>query len=299
MYLHRSGLGPGLRWGGGAARRHDHDRDGELDRDWLSGRVLRCLGLVDNSGKAQLGLRVADLQTTAPPALSQGIVALSLAGAVALPNPACGLSGGGTFSWLLRFDLSAGTLTTGGAKPASDPEAGYSFVDEVLGGTPISPVALDLQLAADGSFSTPGGAYLRMPVFLDNSASQYVILPFHDLRVSGKLSAAHDCIGSVGGLPPDGMCEGEAPTYYVPGGSFQGLISLEDADAIPVMALNATLCVLFANNTGVPGPNKYKVCPRDANGKIAFQGDGCTTGSGCGDAVTYHADFVASSVEIH
>jgi hypothetical protein len=261
-----------------------------------------CVGLVDNAGHARFGLRMAELGVDKPAALSTGIVATIVGGAVALAAPACNLSGSGTFSWLLEIDLEAMTLRTGGAKPVADPLAGYTFVDEVLSGKQVSPILLDLAPLAEDAFATVAGADLVMPIFLDAAATQYVLLPIRDVRVSAAVSPSHNCIGhyNAEGLDPIHAClPDDTHKAFVTGGALSGLITLEDADTIVISSLNETMCVLFANNMGVAGPNGYKVCERDANDKIAFSGDACTAGVGCGDAVTFSADFAASSVAIH
>ncbi len=47
-------------------------------------------------------------------------------------NTACNLDGSGTFSWLLQFDTTAGTLKTGGARPVAEPTTGYSFEEGMV-----------------------------------------------------------------------------------------------------------------------------------------------------------------------
>src|SRR5262245_15655627 len=85
-----------------------------------------CVGLVDNAGRTKFGLRMSELQVTAPAALTMGIMANVIAGAVTPSNSGCNLNGFETFNWLLQFDTAAHTIKTGGAKPVADATAGYS-----------------------------------------------------------------------------------------------------------------------------------------------------------------------------
>src|SRR5262249_33655849 len=98
-----------------------------------------CLGLVDNAGRAQFGLRMSQLRVTAPAALSKGLVSTMIDGAVTPSNSDCHLEGSGTFNGLLQFDTAAHTLKMGGAKPVADVTAGYSFVDETVNGLLVQP----------------------------------------------------------------------------------------------------------------------------------------------------------------
>lgn len=262
-----------------------------------------CIGLVDNAGQAKFGLRMSELTVDKPGALSTGIVATIVGGAVALSSPECNLSGSGTFSWLLEFDTAAGKLKTGGAKPVADPASGFSFVDEMLGGKQVSPITFDVTPDASGNFSVTTGQDIVVPIFLDAAATQYVLLPLKQAKLTmGTLSASQNCIGHYNseGLDPLNVClPDDQNKAFVAGASLGGLITLEDADTVEIASLNETLCVLLANNMGVAGPNGIKVCERDAGNKITFQGDACEAGGACGDSVALSAKFAASSVKIN
>lgn len=262
-----------------------------------------CVGLVDNKGQTKFGLRMSELAVEKPAALSTGIVATIVGGAVALASPECNLSGSGTFSWLLEFDTATSKLKTGGAKPVADPTTGFSFVDEMLGGKQVSPITFDTKPDASGNFAVTTGQDLVVPIFLDAAATQYVLLPLKKARIAmGTLSASQNCIGhyNAEGLDPLNAClPDDANKAFVTGATLDGLITLEDADTVVISSLNETLCVLLANNMGVAGPNGYKVCERDGSNKITFQGDACEAGGACGDSVSLAAKFAASSVKIN
>ena len=263
----------------------------------------QCVGLVDNGGKSKFGLRVAQLDLSKPAALAGGIVGTIIAGAVKMFDPGCNLSGGASFSWLLEFDTTAGKLKTGGAKPVADPTAGYTFVNEQIYGIAVAPAVFDASPDANGAFSTPIGKDLIVPIFLDQAATSALLLPVKQLRfTTGTLSSSQNCIGQYNaeGLEPGNLCEADAMNKsFITGASLTGVISLEDADKLVISSLQETLCVRLSGNQGVPGPAGYKVCQRDANNQITFQGDACTLGAGCHDAVSLAGSFAASSVAIN
>jgi hypothetical protein len=267
---------------------------------------MDCLGLVDNSGKTRFGLRVADLRVTKPASLATGLVASVLASSIMLKNKDCFLDGSGTWSWLLQFDTALGTLTTGGAKPVADPTLGYAFVDEVMNGLHVQPVVSAVTLdPGTGAFSVAMGAELDLPVYLDAAATLAFVLPIADARLGmGTLSASQSCIGhfNSAGLEPANSClpDTKHPTF-VTGGSVDGILRLEDADAVLISATNQSLCALLAGPMyAEKDASGVSRCKRDATMAILFQGDACATaGQTCADAVAFAADYAASSVLIN
>lgn len=270
-----------------------------------------CLGLVDNKGKTKFGLRMSDLVINKPAALASGLVASVVAGSVTPSLAACNLNGSGTFSWLLEFDLTAGTLTTGGAKPVADASKGYSFVNETVmqGGKSfmIQPVSYPVKPDAGGNFDVKMGADLLVPIYLDAAATMVVILPLKQGKLSmGTLSASQNCIGTYNakGLDPANSCLPDAQhPLFVTGSQLNGLITLEDADTVIISSLNESLCVALSGNGAMYGMKNAAgttVCKRDASMKILFQGDSCSmAGSMCTDSVALGANFAASSVKVN
>jgi hypothetical protein len=76
-------------------------------------------------------------------------------------------------------------MKTGGAKPAADPTAGYCFVNQMLGGFPVSPVTFNANVGG-GAFSGVAGD-LVMPIFFDAMAQTYVLLPLHAVNLGSAL----------------------------------------------------------------------------------------------------------------
>jgi hypothetical protein len=269
-----------------------------------------CIGLVDNAGLTRFGLRVSELDITEPAALAGGLMASILAEAVTPNQMACFLDGKGSFSWLLQFDTAAKTLKTGGAKPVNDPATGYSFLDEVVAGALVQPVTYaNVAPGASGQFAATDAQRLVLPVYVD--VSTVVILPISGARFpSGYLSASHDCIGkfNAAGLDPAGAClpETGTPSFITSGtnlgGDVDGVIALDDADTVMIAPAKQSLCYLLTGSDpqfGQQNGSGDMLCKRDAGGKIVFQGNACTTGAGCADALRFAATYAAASVKIN
>lgn len=266
-----------------------------------------CVGLVDNTGLPKFSLRMSQLDVTAPGALTSGIVAGIVAGAVTPGNAGCNLNGSATFNWLIQFDTAASTIKTGGAKPVADPNAGYDFVDEMVGGKHLAPITYTgVTPDASGNFTVATGTDLFVPIYLDAAGTSVVILPLKNSRLTmGKLSASHNCIGSYNAdkLDPANSCLPDSKTKaFVDGASLDGLITLEDADTVIVSSLNESLCVLLSQDPATYGEKNamgVTVCKR-TGGTINFQGDTCAMAGGtCKDSVALSANFAASSVKIN
>jgi hypothetical protein len=255
---------------------------------------------------------MADLSLTAPPALTKGLVKGVIANSVTPAEPACNLNGGGTFSWLLSFDTVAGTVKTGGAKPAANPALGYSFVDQnypAIGGMiHVSPTTLTAPIDAACSGNSSAGN-LNLPIYLDQAATAVIILPLQQARfVNYTVSGNHDCIGkyNAAGLDPAGGClaDNATPAFF-PDAQFVGMVNLEQADTIPINALGQSLCVVLSGDAATygNGASPMAQCKR-SNGKIVFQGDWCTATNQaasalCQDALYIAGGFAASGVIIN
>jgi hypothetical protein len=265
-----------------------------------------CIGLVDNTGLTTFGLRMAELDLSKPAALTSGVIAGVVGGAVQINGmalAACNLSGSGTFNWLLQFDTTAGTLETGGAKPVPDPTQGYSFDMDTMNN--LAPVTLMTKPDSTGKFSVSMGQDVRVPIFLDAAGTMVVILPLKNATLSGTLSTNQNCIGTynAAGLSAANSClPGPGMPQFNDAGTLTAIMTLEDADSVPISALSESLCVLLSGNATMYGvmKNGELVCTRDANNNIIFQGDTCSMAGGtCTDSVALDANFAASSVKIN
>ncbi len=264
-----------------------------------------CLGAVDNAAATRFGLRISQLDVTRPAELTDGTVGRVVASDVLPADASCRLYGSGTFSWLLRFDTEAGTLETGGAKPVTEAGAAYSFVDEEVKGFHVQPRTYALTRGADGAFSAPAGQDLVLPMYLDEGATQVVVLPIRAARFTGGvLSRSQSCIGqyNAAGLDPASSCvaDDRSPEFLT-AASVSGIIGLEDADLVRIDCFAETLCARLAGNDAAyveSDATGTTVCRRDGAGKILLQGDACVAGGTCADGVVVEASFAASAVRI-
>lgn len=267
-----------------------------------------CLAMADNSGKTPYGLRIRKLNVTAPPNLAQHFIQTGIIDRGINLHNACGESGDGTFSWIIQFDPTSKTLTTGGAPPSSDPfGVGYCFVHETLSGLNVQPTMTSMTQAADGTWASGVIPKLYVPIFV--AMSSPIVLPITHAQVKGVSISPHgNCIGSynpdgVDSPASDGTCaDNGGCERWRTAGSLGGFITLQEADAIPI-ALNAnkSLCTML---TGVSDPNDQTHCPRDKNGNVTATGDFCSktdmpATSDCADSYWLAATFAASAAKIN
>ncbi|MEZ4313493.1 MAG: hypothetical protein R3F14_36180 [Polyangiaceae bacterium] len=263
-----------------------------------------CIALVDNKGLPKFGLRMAQIAFQKPTALTNPLLSGILDSGATMNLPDCNLNGNGNFSWLMEID-TAGAIKTGGGKPVVSPTDGYCFVAQSLSGTAVAPLeSTDLTIDGAGLMNMPTGGDVVIPIFLDAAASSYVLMPLKQLRIlNAQLSEDQNCVGHYNAdtLSPDNGCKpGGGVTRFTNGGAFDGHVTLEDADAVIVAALNQSLCVLL---TGDPGNGQTpKKCSRDANGNLIAKGDWCSEtnmAGGCQDALQVTGSFAASGVQIN
>jgi hypothetical protein len=267
-----------------------------------------CAAEIDQSSASLFGLRVAQLTIQRPAALTVGIVKTIIEGAALPDRPECNLDGGGTFSWLLRFDTTSADLTIGAAKPLAAPGQSYQFIDEMVPTGSVSfhvaPVTVQSTIAATCAFTSTAGD-LVLPVYLDAAAADPILLPLHRLALhDGVISADNGCIGRLNvdgfGCTPD---DGHQP--FVDGASFDAFFDLEEADTVVVSAIARSLCVVLSGNAAGFGDGAQPVsrCKRGATGNILFKGDWCAATDspstpGCADALRFSGTLAASGAAI-
>lgn len=270
-----------------------------------------CISLADNKGASSFGLRMSTIAFDSPAVFKQGIFAMLFQSFLLPSQKTCNLNGTATFNWLLQFDSAANKLRTGGAKPAGNAGAGYAFVNEsiMLGGRPVQvqPVTFDIDLSADGKFSSKAAQDLVMPIYLDTLGSSALPLPLQKVGfTNGQLSADRNCIGSYNaqGLDPAKKCApDDTHPAFLTGGQVAGLMTLEDADAVPVTQLGQSLCVFLSGDVKTYGDGASpQKCKRDDKNKIVFKGDWCSMSNqagDCADAMRLTGSFAASAVKIN
>lgn len=271
------------------------------------GSKSTCMPLGDNSSRMKLDFRMRRLTVVAPAALASATIQNAVVDhGVSLNAKACGESGDGSFTWLLRIDKSNNTLTTGGAPPTPDPFAtGYCFAKTKSAGSNIDIVPATAVGTLNGnkfSMNAPVDK-LNVPIFANGDPNQLIILPISYAKVQDiTISENGNCIGSFNYPALDNQCgdsRSDCSRWHT-AGSLGGYITLEEADGVPIPQLGGrTLCVMLTQST--PGADG-KSCQRDGNNKIKFQGDFCSTTKmpgGCADSYWMAATFAASAVKIN
>jgi len=276
-----------------------------------------CIAFADNAGKDEFALRISHLSISAPAALTDPTIANLLGKGVNLNYPECKavtgdsiFTGDGTFSWIFQFNKSTGKLTAGGAVLESDPTKGYCFVNQTIDGFDVQPFVADAPIGSDGSFEVTDTRDVVVPIYTTpGDPNGVILLPLKGVRLfDAKVSADNNCIGTFNpDLDPNNLCLADTSTpQFIDGASLEGFVTLEDADAVKVAVLSDnSLCTLIAKD---PMYVDGKVCKRDGNGKILFEGDWCAgTSVGdpgtpatatCKDAVKLSAKFAASGVTV-
>jgi len=198
-----------------------------------------CVAIVDNKGLKQFGLRMSQIVISKPKTLGPtNFVGKTVASGVTLKRPDCYLTGdteGGTFSWLLLFDVDKDAVCTGGAKPPAKPEDGYAFVNETLmqagKSYDIKPIKFSSPNLAGGTFSVTDGQDIIVPIY--TTTGDPILLPLRKARISsGTLSSNNNCVGSFNGsgLDPLNNC-GPSPAdnqfTFNNAGHIEGYITLD------------------------------------------------------------------------
>ena len=263
------------------------------------GSTSTCLPIGDNTGKDVLDLRIRRLNIAAPQALAGDFIQNTVVNSgIDLAEPACAENGKGLFTWILRVDKTAGTILTGGAPPSSDPLGqGFCFASFEIGGTKVQPITAKIELEGD-TFKTVERQSVNIPIFLSEELASAIILPIRDARIENvTLSPDGNCIGAFNAAALDPSCTEDRSlcSKWTTAGALGGFITLEEADGVKIRDLgDKSLCAFLAADSGL-------VCARDADGKIAYKGDYCSTDKtpgSCQDSVWLAATFAASAAKI-
>ena len=262
------------------------------------GSKSTCLPIGDNAGKTTQDFRIRRLKIATPAALAGDLIQNTVVTLnIDLAEKACGEVGKGLFSWLLRIDRTAGTLTTGGAPPPVDALGqGFCFARFESGTLSVAPITTKIDFAGD-TFKSLEPQKLKIPIFLTADIGSVVLLPITDVRLEGvTVSENGNCIGKLNPIALDSNCNSDTSlcSKWQTAGALGGYITLEEADAVKIRDLNnKSLCSLLSSEP--------LVCARDGSGKIQFKGDYCSVDKqpgSCGDSMWLAATFAASAAKI-
>ena len=262
------------------------------------GSKSTCLPLADNKGRDVLDLRIRRLKIASPAALASDFIQNNVVTLnIDLAEKSCGEPGKGLFTWLLQIDKKNNTLVTGGSPPSEDAVGtGFCFARFDLGTNRVEPITTKIEFTGD-TFKSVDRQKVKIPIFTDATLAGVIILPITDVQVSDvTLSADGNCVGTVNPDALDSVCaDGPDCSKWKTAGALGGFITLEEAEQVQIALLSKSLCAFFSGDNGTK-------CARDAQGKITYQGDFCSTtksAGGCADSMWLAATFAASAVKIY
>ncbi len=274
-----------------------------------------CMAKADFSGATRTQLRMASHQVTSPTTLAAPFMQDAIiTKKSSLYEPNCFLDGTGQFNLLLDIDRTAQTLTLAGGVPQAlvGPSSGgtcFAKFTDPTSGLEVEPVTGPLTIGADGAFSASLVTFV-MPIYLEDSVdpAQAVLVPLHEVTVTGTLAEHNNCIGRY--APERGdpgiLCQANQGEFmWEPSGRYEGYITVEEADDVFVFSLNQSLCVVLAGDTTLwKGPSPDLNCKTSQgfieNGGLP-KGDWCSTtnsAGGCQDSWRLVIDYAAQAIEI-
>jgi hypothetical protein len=162
---------------------------------------------------------------------------------------------------------------------------------------------------SDGTWASDVIPKLYVPIYINGDPNNVVVLPLSQAKVqSVKLSTDGNCIGSfnpdgVTAPTTGGLCADQDPSScerWLTNGALGGFITLKEANAVNVVTLGKSLCVLLTNGTSTADGGTQ--CATNADGSVTAQGDFCSTTDspgGCADSYWLAASFAASAALIN
>ena len=278
-----------------------------------------CLAKRDNTGQSKIQLRVSQLETKSPNALTQPFMQDQIVTKkITLNQDTCFQFGDAQYNWLFEIDEAAGTAVTGGGIPQAligPAENGTCFANF------MDPSGIPVESTTASSFTQTGNDVEAMferfaiPIYIDNSENNYALLPINKLKINMTLSDDRNCVGRYAPerLSVDNTCKaGEGEFSWDNGASFEGYITVEEADSVQITSLGFTLCVLLSQDTNKwkgPAdprfdPNQIGSCatsPAGMAGELP-EGNWCsaTNDDSCADKDAWNltGNFAASAIEI-
>ncbi len=244
-----------------------------------------CLALHDNTGADEATLRVRGLETTGPAGLVTPFFQDSvLRPAITINQPECNQSGEARYNWMFAFDFVNNMVRSGGGPPQSiigAPKDGSCFDDFVASGVTVNAPSTPFTMSenSDGTldlnmvFDDPANP-ATIAIYIDDTLDNFALLPTVRIEYNFTMSADHNCVGvfDPSNLSPTSGCapaSGERP-WDMTAGSFDGVITVEQADEVRIDTLDQSLCVLLSQDTA-----RWK---NTADGKCAGSPGFMTTG---------------------
>jgi len=269
-----------------------------------------CLAKADNTGD-KVQLRVSQLQVSSPVALIQPYMQDSIiTKKIDLHQQACYQSGVGEFNILFEYDTTQKTVTAGASIPQAligaptDGTCFAKFTDQ-SSGIDVGPVSTPYTASGDTYSATFDK--LVVPIYINDAQDSYALLPLHQVDVTATLSKDHDCVGSfrAANLEPPLCAPAEGEFAWENGGSFNGYITVAEADTVDIVDLGESLCVLLSGDPvlwkGTDAKHTCKGSDQYAKTQQLPEGDWCSTSNsagGCKDSWHLATKFAASAIKI-
>lgn len=305
------GGGGGSSGSGGGGSSECKPTDGTCYVAGAEGPGNACLAKADFSGADVTQLRMTSHQVKSPAALAAPFMQDSIITEKStLKEPACNMNGKGQFNYLMQFDTAKKELTLGGGVP-------QALIGPTLDGTcwaEFTDPKSGLEVKQYTAAYTESGGKLEatldkfvMPIYLEDKATvdSAVLVPLHQMKFTAKLSDDKNCVGRYA---PEGLQKGlscqptEGQFAWEADGTYEGYITVEEADKVMVVTLSQSLCVVLTGD-----PSKWLGTDRDCKTSKGFASDGMPKGDwcsktnsagGCQDSWKLVIDFAAQAIKI-
>lgn len=225
--------------------------------DGPEGPGSECLGRTDNAGQSKFSLRMSAMQVESPDVLTYPNFQDSIiTRKIDFAQAECSLNGVGQFGVVFEVDTSAHTIKLGSTVPQSfsgDPrDDGTCFATfDSPQGIHVAPVTSPYTTDGNGALVAAFDKIV-VPIYIyANDKDHYVLLPLNKVKVTLPLSADNNCVGTfnVGDLKPEFSCGPDQGKFaWTAPGRLEAFITAEEADAVDVISLKQTLCVVLSND---------------------------------------------------
>ncbi|MFO0569825.1 MAG: hypothetical protein U0263_29515 [Polyangiaceae bacterium] len=271
-----------------------------------------CMAKADFSAADVTQLRMTSHQVASPTALAAPFVQDAIITKKStLYEPKCNLDGSGQFNFLFQVDTVKKEVVLGGGVPqtllgpALDGTCWAEFKDATSGLEVKQYTAPYTE--SEGTLTAELDSFV-MPIYLEDKATpeSAVLVPLHKMKFSATLSADKNCVGRYAHETLDKglLCQpGDGEFAWQKGGTYEGYVTVEEADQVMVVSLGETLCVVLSGDTA-----KWKGTNQDCKTSKGFassgalpKGDWCSTtnsAGGCQDSWRLVIDFAAQAIDI-
>lgn len=233
---------------------------GVADASWAG---AACIAMADNAGATRAQLRVSQLQVASPEVLTKPFMQTTIITEGITPtieDAGCRQLGSNRFNILFDFDFEKMEMKQGASIPqilvghevgAGTCWADYSELDPSEPKSKIRPAVAPLTYdEATGAFEATF-ATMNVPIYVADTEDDFALLPLHELRVTGNLSAGNSCIGKflAENLEAPTCAAGDSGFRWQNDGDYVGYVTVVEADDVDVSSLGFSLCTLLSGDS--------------------------------------------------